>query len=746
MRKSIATGFVLLATATLAMAQVPVNDDCANRIALTCGSLVSGDTTLANPDPAPTCGTSDGSGGAVWYSFIGTGEEIILTTCHPGSNFDTKLRVYTGTCGSLVCVTGNDDATCSFSGLRSRVTWISQLGVEYLILMHGFSSAEGLFELSLTCTPPPAPAINDDCVNAIAVAPGVYTGSTQANNDDGDSSCGSADNSPSVWYSYTATNDWLLRAQTCGGVTSYNSVISIHTGCPGVDANEVACNDNSCGVQSVAQVQMVVGTTYYIRVSGNSGAAGPFTLTIQVVDPTAFVGPDVIYSDCTSIFNWGAITGTRAYSLDSFTCNIGDENLQWGGVTPLLGMNAFRLHNGRLEQIGMSWLKNGTGAAAGGGCGLPCNGQGGSVLGAGCRDIYGAGFNGGQSILGPRSTVNAFTGAYPGASGSSATILHKRLQIAEADLVQPGALYFCEGVYVAPDDAANGNALNNASYKRMTVAAGSFNLTPVGVMEATIPAIYAWADHGLGVDTPDPSVVIAPVDVPGEGRFFVASKVTDLGGGAWRYAYAIYNLNSHRSAGSFSIPTGGGAGVNTVGFHDVNYHSGEPYDNTDWNATVGGSSVTWASPQTFVENPNSNALRFGTLYTFWFDAVLPPQTVTATLGLFRTGTPDSITFDVPAPFSAAQQFVRYDCNVDDGYNIADPVALLGFLFPVVGSPVVLSCVDACDGNDDGMIDISDAIAMLSTLFSGAPTIGPYPNCGIDGTSDALDCASYGFCP
>ncbi|MFN0059199.1 MAG: hypothetical protein ACKVX7_12125 [Planctomycetota bacterium] len=735
----------LLLTA-LARAEPPLNDDCADAILMTCGSLVTGDTSQASSDTAPFCGTTDGSGGGVWYRFFGNGDEIILTTCTSGTDFDTKLRVYSGTCGAFDCVAGNDDAACSFSGFRSRVIWLSEPGVEYLILLHGFSGATGNFALSLTCSPPPAPAVNDDCANAIEVTDGVYTGNTQANNNDGNSTCGNADSSPSVWYSYTATNDFLLRVETCSDATLYNSVLSIHTGCLGVGANEVACNDNSCGLQSRAEVAMTSGTTYYIRVSGNSGAAGLFTLTVQTTDPTLVVGPDVIFSDCTDIATWGALGGIRAYSLASSTCNIGDEDLQWGGQTPLLGTNAFRMLDGRLEQIGMSWMKNGTSAAAGNGCGLLCNGQGGSVLGAGCRDNNGSAFSGSQSFLGPRSAVNAFTGDYPGPSGSSATLLHKRLQIPEADLLHPDALYFCEGVYVASDDAAAGNAHNNASYKRMTVTTGTFELTPVGAIQTTVPAIYAWADHGLGVDTPDPSVVVTPVDVPGEGRFFVAAKATLLASGEWRYEYAIYNLNSHRSAGSFTIPIDSRAGVAGMGFHDINYHSGEPYDNTDWNATIGVGSVSWSSPQSFAQNPNSNALRFGTLYTFWYDAALPPQSVNATIGLFRPGAPDVITFAVPAPFDVSQSFVRYDCNVDDGFDIADPIAMLGYLFSGSGPSAPLMCLDACDANDDGGLDISDPISMLSALFSGGATIGPYPGCGIDATIDALGCASYSSCP
>lgn len=720
-------------------AQIPPNDTCATATLLNCNDIVSGSTVGATPETALFCGTSDGTGGAVWYRFIGTGNEIELTTCAALTNYDTKLRVYTGDCGNLVCVTGNDDASCSFGGLRSRVTWISTVGVEYLIMVHGFSGSQGTYELVLTCLAPPAPDPNDDCVNATPLTCGqVILGDTQANNSDGETTCGSASNSPSIWYSVVATEE-LLRVQTCG--SSLNTVVSIHSGCPGDLASQIDCDDNGCGLQSFLTIVSNPGSTYFIRVAGASGAAGPFTLRVDCLAPGSVTGPDVVYTDCTSVSNFGAIGGIRGYALGSFTCNIGDENLQWGGTTPLLAMNSYRLRNGRLEQIGMSFVKNGTGAAAGSGCGLACNGQGGGVLGAGCRDVYGSGFNGIQSILGPRSTVNAFTGAYPGASGPSGTLIDKRMQVKEVDLTG-GGIYFIEGVYVAPDDALNGNALNNASYKQVTIS-GAFDMTPVGAMDVGTPCIQAWADHGLGIGMPDASVTVTAVDVPSEGRFHVASKVTDLGGGQWRYDYAIFNLNSHRSAGSFSVPTGPGVTVTNAGFHDVDYHTGEPYDLTDWSFATSPSAASWSSPQTFAQNQNSNALRWGTMYNFWFDADVAPLPVDATIGLFRPGTPDSITVSVPGP-GVALEFRRGDCNADSSFNLADVVALLNEIF---GISVSATCHDACDANDDGNLDVSDPVRMLDNLFASGPALpAPFPGCGSDNTNDAVGCMTYGLCP
>jgi len=723
------------------------NDFCSGAIPLMCNEIVSGTTLTATPESLGTCGTSDGSGGAVWFSFIGTGDEIEISTCQPGSNYDTKLRVYSGDCGSLVCVAGNDDASCTFSGLRSRVNWFSTAGVEYKILVHGFGSSEGDFEMSLQCLLPPAPDPNDLCVNAEVITAGSYLGDTPGNETDGSTTCGSSDNSPSIWYRYTATTNLTLRVRTC--ISDYDSVVSIYSGCPGGVAEELVCSDDACGQGSNAQWPVTAGTEYWIRVSGTNGAAGEFTLQVDEYDPSLLIGADVVYTDCISVSNWGEIGGIRAYSLGSYTCNIGDENLLWGTNTPLLGMNAYRLDNGRLVQIGMSWMKRGTGAAAGSGCGLPCNGAGGSVLGVGCLDVYGSGFNGSQGILGPRSQVNAFTGDNDPTTPGASSLLDKRMQIAESDLSQASAQYFIEGIYVAPDDAQNGNAYNNASYKRVTVSPTSFDMTVQGSMQVAVPAMQAWADHGLGQGMPDSSVELTVADVPNEGRFHVASKVTDLGGGIYLYDYAIYNLNSHRSAGSFSVPLPPGATVLSTGFHDVDHHSGEPYDPTDWSVVVDSSSVTWESPAPHSVDPDSNALRFGTMYNFWFETNVSPASVTASLGLFIPGTPNIVGVAIQGPEGSppVPEFQRGDCNDSGTLDISDAISLLIQLFPSAGVPPPLPCVDACDFNDDGVTDIADAISSLTNLFSQGPgPPPPYPGCGVDPTADALGCDFTTSCP
>ncbi len=138
------------------------------------------------------------------------------------------------------------------------------------------------------------------------------------------------------------------------------------------------------------------------------------------------------------------------------------------------------------------------------------------------------------------------------------------------------------------------------------------------------------------------------VDVPGSitQRFDVARKVTDLGGGLWHYEYAVHNMNSDRGARSFTVDFPQATAFTNTGFKSPAYHSGEPYPNTPWTISTTATGINWAT-DTFAGNANANALRFATVYNFWFDADQPPvNTIDHTLDLFKDGDPASVGFPV----------------------------------------------------------------------------------------------------
>jgi hypothetical protein len=79
-------------------------------------------------------------------------------------------------------------------------------------------------------------------------------------------------------------------------------------------------------------------------------------------------------------------------------------------------------------------------------------------------------------------------------------------------------------------------------------------------------------------------------------------------------------------------------------------------------------------------------------------------------------------------------------------NIADPVALLSYLFNKGREPL---CPDAADVGDDGTLNIADAISMLSFLFNPASQSGGFPadigTCVRDKNPDGLGSCYYPSC-
>jgi hypothetical protein len=268
-----------------------------------------------------------------------------------------------------------------------------------------------------------------------------------------------------------------------------------------------------------------------------------------------------------------------------------------------------------------------------------------------CSDPYTASRNGEQTNAGPKWQVNAHTGAftYPPANPAWSGSVARRVQVPISELAPNSATirYFGTGQYVTPDDALAGNQNNNESWREVTVSGSgtAWNFGFTGGTQRAQYALKAWTVAETGV-------TLREMQVPGDGLVILGYKATNLGGGQYHYEYAIQNLNNDRSIGSFSVPLGAGVVLTNVEFNDVAYHSGDGIgnvsrDGTDWAPTITGSSITWQTPQTHAQNPNGNAIRWGTTYSFRFDANAAPNAVTATLGHFAIAGTSTTTVDGP---------------------------------------------------------------------------------------------------
>ncbi|MEO7836896.1 MAG: hypothetical protein ABIS21_04575, partial [Acidimicrobiales bacterium] len=364
-------------------------------------------------------------------------------------------------------------------------------------------------------------------------------------------------------------------------------------------------------------------------------------------------------------------------ALGTDSCNAGAENLNWFALPnndhPVIPQNLYRMSGGptndqTFEQIGQSSVKHAFTALTGNLCGFGCNGVGGSQLGSGCSDPYSAGLNATPS-LGSRAWINPFTGVFP--RGDSATppnahsahvhpsggALHRILtEINDLNTaLNPGATYYAEGQYVTPHEhvwcQANPgqcNMNNNVSYRRYNVTgtASPFSFMPVGSTVRTAPAINAWTGATLREVSPAAA---------SDGVAIVGYKVTNPSAGVWHYEYALYNQNLDRGIQSFTLPKRAGVTLSNVGFHAPPQHPGwvadgtagnTGYSNTPWAQTEAGDTVTW-SAETLAQNPNANAIRWGTLYNIRFDSDRPPMNTLATIGFFKTGAPVTVIVQAP---------------------------------------------------------------------------------------------------
>jgi hypothetical protein len=393
--------------------------------------------------------------------------------------------------------------------------------------------------------------------------------------------------------------------------------------------------------------------------------------------PSLVQGPDVIVGDLPDLEQGGSNGSFVGLGVGTTSCNNGTQPVDWFELPdthhPVIPQNLYRMsggpnNNDRFEQIGQSWLKHAFLALENNQCSFGCNTNNciqGDQLCSGCSDTYGAGLNYSQGGLGSRAWVNPFTGSFPSGaanhSGHSHTGTSHRVTVATSDLIPAqnlGATYFAEGQYISPTEytwcqahPGQCNMYNNVSHRQYNVTGGptNFSFSPVGNTVRMQPAIMAWTGATV-------SALLQP-DPASDGVWVMGYKVTNPSAGIWHYEYALYNENLDRAVQSFTVPVGPGVNVTNIGFHappqepgwaNDNIPGGQGYSSTPWNDDYapGNTSITW-NCETFAQNQAANAIRWGTLYNFRFDADQAPNPTNATVGFFKTGSPIGVLVQAP---------------------------------------------------------------------------------------------------
>jgi hypothetical protein len=427
------------------------------------------------------------------------------------------------------------------------------------------------------------------------------------------------------------------------------------------------------GKISVRTTMQPIGITQLVNGKPESMVMPPLSRRAGPGVPSLVPGPDIIVGDLPNMLQVGSAGSQVGLGVATTSCNNGDQPVDFYALPdtdhPFFPQNFYRMSGGadntvRFEQIGQAWIKHAFGADELDDCDLGCNTNNCtqfSQLCPGCADPYLADENGTYSLLGSRAWVNPFTGAMPSTAADHSGHVHDgvshRIRVNVDDLnttLNTGASYFAEAAYLTPQEYAwcqthpgQCNMYNNASFRKFLVTGTTnFSFSPVGQTVRMQPAIMAWTGATVNQIQPDPG---------NDGISFVGYKVTSPAPGVYHYEYAVYNENLDRSIQSFRVPVGV-ANISNIGFHAPPQEPGwandgtfnnQGYSSTPWAVTQDSDSITWNS-ETFAQNQNANAIRFGTLYNFRFDADQPPQSANATVGFFKTGSPMSVGVQAPA--------------------------------------------------------------------------------------------------
>lgn len=315
------------------------NPAVTTQLGSTIGSVVGSDYL-----PCVALGSQATERGA-WYKFTGNDKQVTLLTCHPTIGFDTRLSVYSGSCGSFTCVAVNDDVTPACVGANqfsSKVTFNAIAGVQYYVFVHGYQSNPSLsatgnfvltWEMEDLCSPV---TVNDECSGAQSLTIGT---STTSSNECATQSFGVAfPSSGSVlgtyldaWYKFNSGNAISTRISL-----AYEAPVEV-----GFSVYENACGalTQISGASNLTGSQMNLtgltpNTDYYIRVySSQIVKKGDYTINLFEVcaPPTAITS--LVESQNEATVSW---TNSVSTTLGSYSYELRTSGAAGSGATGLV--------------------------------------------------------------------------------------------------------------------------------------------------------------------------------------------------------------------------------------------------------------------------------------------------------------------------------------------------------------------------------------------------------------------------
>jgi len=390
--------------------------------------------------------------------------------------------------------------------------------------------------------------------------------------------------------------------------------------------------------------------------------------------------------------------GEVGMAFSNTMCNPGSVNIPWFQAMqpnhPKFGFIVVRVANDKIEQINeWSFCKHAfLSVNVNGSCGSCQNPGTGQLMGLNCSDTYGAGNNASRTWLGPPEEIDPWLGTwdpvgsyfdigdpsqpgYPAPADGVRSLsqgifdsVDNRVTIDEIDLTTAGASYYY-GLQLIHEGEALSARGDNLAHRGLNATHNgsqwSFSNNSEGQDDGTI--LKRWpgatihsASNGLD-----------------DGRFFVASKVTSLGGGNYHYEYAIHNVDNSRAGASFRVPIDAGATASNFSFGDIDTDG-----SNDWSMARVGNEVVFTATA-------SNPLEWNTIYNFGFDADYPPGLSTAEVDEARPGAgANFVTIQTEVPGgSTIATFSKYGtgCPVSTMIPVPTCQQLNSFGGPLVGT-------------------------------------------------------------
>ena len=195
---------------------------CPTAVTINAGTNTVSSIAPGGPPPVPNCADNFGfANGAAWFRYQASvdGLATVSSQLAINGNTDTRVTVYAGTCGSLICLEGNDDIDGPTIKTSKASFPVSNGTFYYIVWDNSYSSSGFEFSLSETtvsCSSLSLP-INEDFDDYNTFVACIKTETMDANNTafeqrffdwDGDGT--DEDYASNGSTSTIAKNDWLF--------------------------------------------------------------------------------------------------------------------------------------------------------------------------------------------------------------------------------------------------------------------------------------------------------------------------------------------------------------------------------------------------------------------------------------------------------------------------------------------------------------------------------------------------------